>query len=70
MENMKPQITDSETLRKLPVIFQELKVTALERQVSDWNEKPKFVKIDFYQTPQYKTESHYKPLSKIIKNQR
>lgn len=69
MENMQQQITDSETMRKLPIIFQELKVTKLENKATEWDEKPKFIKVDFYQTPQYKADSHYKPLSKIIKNQ-
>lgn len=69
MENTFPQITDRETLTRLPIIFQELKITPLRKQVIEWEEKSKFTKIDFYQTPQYKTDSHYKPLSKIVKNQ-
>jgi hypothetical protein len=66
---MQIKITDHETLGKLPVIFRELKVSSVEKHSSEWDEQAKVFNVEFYQTQQYKTESHYKPISKIVRSQ-
>ena len=66
---MEKLFTDEE-LSYLPLGFQFfVKPNKNLNTQLEFQEKENCVKTDFYQTPQYQTDSHYKPLSKIIKNQ-
>jgi hypothetical protein len=58
-------LIDKETLSKLPLIFQTLKATSIEK--SNKKHDDKYIKIDFYQTSKFTPYPHYKPISKIFK---
>jgi hypothetical protein len=67
---MERLFTDEE-LAYLPIGFQFfVKPPEVQECVPvEYQEKDKFTKIEHYNTDKYKVHPHYKPLSKIIKNQ-
>jgi hypothetical protein len=67
---MEKLFSDAE-LAYLPLGFQFfIKPDETPRPTPEFQETEKFVKIDYYNTDKYKGHTHYKPLSKIIKNQK
>jgi hypothetical protein len=64
------RLFSDEELAYLPIGFQFfVKPDETPRPIPEFQEKEKFVKICHYQTDKYKVYTHYKPLSKIVKNQ-
>ncbi len=53
-------------LAKLPIIFNFFTKKQINTQNQLFPEKRKLVKIDFYQTEEYKTHKFYKPISKML----
>ena len=68
MEKSKiPTLIDEKDIGKFPLTFQFIKATPIrQNEKSAWQESKKFIAIDFYQTDQFQTFSHYKPISKIV----
>lgn len=65
MSHRLSKLIDEDTLKVLPFIFHFLEEKPLsEPQVGA--EQAKLIEIDFYQTKQFKTYSHYKSISKIV----
>lgn len=65
------RLFSDEELAYLPIGFQFfVKPDETPRTILEFQEKEKFVKIEHYNTDKYKVHPHYKPLSKIIKNQK
>ena len=64
------RLFSDEELSYLPIGFQFFtKPLKTVKQQPEFQEKEKFIKIDYYNTDKYKVHTHYKPLCKIIKNQ-
>jgi hypothetical protein len=63
------RLFSDEELAYLPIGFQFfVKPDVTPKPVPEFQEKEKFVKIDYYNTDKYKVHTHYKPLCKIVKN--
>lgn len=63
------RLFSDDELSYLPIGFQFfIKPPETIKQQPEFQEKEKFVKIDYYNTDKYKVHTSYKPLSKIIKN--
>ena len=66
---MERLFTDEE-LSYLPIGFQFfIKPDESVKPLPEFQEKEKFVKIEYYNTEQYKVHTHYKPISKMVKTQ-
>jgi hypothetical protein len=62
------RLFSDEELAYLPIGFQFfVKSGETPRPTPEFQEKVKFIKINYYNTDKYKLYGHYKPLSKIIK---
>ncbi len=63
------RLFSDEELAYLPIGFQFfVKPDETPKPIPEFQEKEKFVKIDYYNTDKYKVHTHYKPISKIVKN--
>ncbi len=67
---MEKLFTDEE-LSYLPIGFQFFVKPLEEKEPPkpEYQEKQKFININYYNTDKYPVHTHYKPLSKIIKKQ-
>lgn len=54
---------ENEIKKLLPLEFQKINQIPKKKNIKNIN---KFVEIAFYQTPKFKPEAFYKPISKII----
>ena len=62
-------LTDKETITKLPLIFQTLQRTPLEvREKSIKKHESRYIKIDFYQSSAITPYPYYRHISKIFTN--
>ena len=62
------KLFSDEELAYLPIGFQFfIKPQVQSITKNDFQEVPKFIKIDFYNTDKYKVHSPYKSISKIVK---
>ncbi len=66
------RLFSDEELAYLPIGFQFFVKPPenVEQPTPEYQEKEKFVKINYYQTDKYKVHTHHKPLSKIITHQK
>lgn len=62
------QLFSDEELAYLPIGFQFFIKPQVQSVIkNDFQEVPKLIKIDFYNTDKYKVHSPYKSISKIVK---